>query len=165
MGELALVRVDGRLIHGATCMVWGSAISASRIIAVDNVIAKNAFVKKITEAVSKNVPAVVVTEEEIVNMWKKDQFGDGRIMVIFKTIESALAVRKLGFDFPKLQIGLTLMKNGSQHLSRTLFINQSEMDALTELDETYHVEIYTQYSPQLPAEPWTVSIKSKYKGE
>ena len=165
MGELALVRVDGRLIHGATCMVWGSAASAAKIIAVDNTIAKNAFVKKITEAVSKNVLAEVVTEEEFVEMWKKDQFGDGRILVIFKTIESALAAWKAGFDYPKLQIGLTLMKNDSQHLSRTLFINQSEMNALNELDTVYHVEIYSQYSPQLPAEPWEVSIKSKYKGE
>lgn len=163
MAEIALVRVDGRLVHGAICMVWGSAVSAKRILAVDNVTAKNPMLKKITEAVAKNVPAKVITVDEIVQMWEKDKFGEGRVLVVFKTIDQALAARKAGFDFGELQIGLTLMNSETQRLDKTLFISKKDVELLTELDEQYHVKIYTQYSPTIPAEPWTTSVKSKFK--
>ena len=156
MAEIALVRVDGRLVHGAICMVWGSAVNAKRILAVDNVTAKNPMLKRITEAVAKNVPAKVITVDEIVRMWKKDQLGEGRVLVVFKTIDQALAARKAGFE-------LTLMNNETQRLDKTLFISKKDVEMLTELDAQYHVKIYTQYSPALPAEPWTVSVKSKFK--
>ncbi len=163
MGELALVRVDGRVIHGAICMVWGTAVSATRIVAVDNVTAKNPMLKRITEAVAKNVPAKVVTVDEIVQMWQKDQFGPGRTLVVFKTIEYALQAKKAGFDYPELQIGLTLMNKDTQRLDKTLFISKKDVDQLTELDEEQGVKIYTQYSPAHPAEPWRVSVKQKFK--
>ena len=163
MAEIALVRVDGRLVHGAICMVWGSSVNAKRILAVDNVTAKNPMLKRITEAVAKNVPAKVITVDEIVRMWKKDQLGEGRVLVVFKTIDQALAARKAGFEFGELQIGLTLMNNETQRLDKTLFISKKDVEMLTELDAQYHVKIYTQYSPALPAEPWTVSVKSKFK--
>ena len=163
MAEIALVRVDGRLVHGAICMVWGSAVNAKRILAVDNVTAKNPMLKRITEAVAKNVPAKVITVDEIVRMWKKDQLGEGRVLVVFKTIDQALAARKAGFEFGELQIGLTLMNNETQRLDKTLFISKKDVEMLTELDAQYHVKIYTQYSPALPAESWTVSVKSKFK--
>lgn len=163
MGEIVLARVDGRVIHGAICMVWGSAVSATRILAVDNVIAKNPMLKKITEAVAKNVPAKVVTVDEIVKLWQKDQFGKDRVLVVFKTIEYALAAKRAGFDYDTLQIGLTLMNNETKRLDKTLFISKKDIDMLTELDEQHHVKIYTQYSPQLPAEPWIDSVKSKFK--
>lgn len=158
-----MARVDGRVIHGAICMVWGTAVSATRIVAVDDVIAKNPTLKRITEAVAKNVPARVVTVEQIVDMWKKDQFGKDRVLVVFKTIEYALAAKKAGFDYDALQVGLTLMREDTKRLDKTLFISKRDVDMLTELDEQYHVKIYTQYAPQLPAEPWTSSVKSKFK--
>lgn len=128
MAEIALVRVDGRLVHGAICMVWGSAVNAKRILAVDNVTAKNPMLKRITEAVAKNVPAKVITVDEIVRMWKKDQLGEGRVLVVFKTIDQALAARKAGFEFGELQIGLTLMNNETQRLDKTLFISKKDVE-------------------------------------
>ena len=71
--------------------------------------------------------------------------------------------REAGFEFGELQIGLTLMNNETQRLDKTLFISKKDVEMLTELDAQYHVKIYTQYSPALPAEPWTVSVKSKFK--
>ncbi|MCD7755799.1 MAG: PTS sugar transporter subunit IIB [Firmicutes bacterium] len=162
MSELALVRVDGRVIHGAICMVWGTAVSATKIIAVDNVVAKNPVLKRITEAVAKNVPAKVVTVDEIVEMWKKDQFGDGRALVVFKTIAYALEAKNAGFDYDQLQIGLTLMDKDTQRLDKTLFISKKDVEMLEELEQK-NVTIYTQYSPPLPAEPWKTSIKDKFK--
>lgn len=163
MGEIVLARVDGRVIHGAICMVWGSAVNATKIVAVDNVIAKNPMLKRITEAVAKNVPARVVTVDQLVEMWKKDRFGNDRVLVVFKTIEYALEAKRAGFDFDTLQIGLTLMNQETQRIDKTLFISKKDIAMLTQLDEEHHVKIYTQYSPQLPAEPWTVSVKSKFK--
>ena len=94
--------------------------------------------------------------DEIAQMWKKDQFGNDRVLVVFKSIEYALAAKKAGFDYDTLQIGLTLMRDGTQRLDKTLFINKKDVEMLTKLDEQLHVKIYTQYSPQL-------SVKSKFK--
>ena len=46
MGELALVRVDSRVVHGVICVTWTPTVGANRIVAVDNVTAQNAFLKK-----------------------------------------------------------------------------------------------------------------------
>lgn len=162
MAKLALVRVDGRLIHGATCMIWGSAVSADRIIGIDDVTARNPMLKKITEAVAKNVPCKIMTIDEAVARWKEDQFGEGRVLVIFKTIDAALTARIAGFDFTRLQIGSTLARKDTKRLGDTFFVNQNDINLLTELSEKYSIEIYTQFSPQLQAEPWETSIKAKF---
>lgn len=161
MAKLVLVRVDGRLIHGATCMAWGNTLTATQVIGIDNVIASNPMLKKITEAVVKNISCRIMTLDQAVAQWKQDQFGDGRVMVIFKTIEQALEAKEKGFDFTKLQIGLTLARNDTKRLGETFFINQSDIDSLTALAEK-GVEIYTQYTPQFAAESWEDSIKSKF---
>ena len=163
MGSIVLARVDGRVIHGAICMVWGSAVSATKILAVDDTIAKNPVLKRITEAVAKNVPAEVVTVDQIAERWKRDQFGQDKVLVVFKTIEYALRAREAGLEFDTLQVGLTLMNKETQRLDKTLFISKKDIEMLENLDQNYKVKIYTQYSPQLPAEPWTVSIQSKFK--
>ena len=73
MADLALVRVDGRLIHGATCLTWGNAVSATMVIGIDNITASNPMLKKITEAVVKNVPCKVMTIEQAVAKWKENR--------------------------------------------------------------------------------------------
>ena len=161
MADLALVRVDGRLIHGATCLTWGNAVSATMVIGIDNITASNPMLKKITEAVVKNIPCKVMTVEQAVAKWRENRFGEGRALVVFKTIEQALKANKEGFDFNTLQIGLTLARSGTKRLGDTFFINQSDIDMLTELAGR-GVEIYTQYNPQFAVESWEVSIKAKF---
>lgn len=161
MADLVLVRVDGRLIHGATCLTWGSAVSATQVVGIDNATATNPMLKKITEAVVKNIPCRIMTIDQAVAQWKENKFGDGRALIVFKTIEQALEAKEKGFDFTKLQIGLTLARSDTKRLGDTFFINQSDVDMLSELSKK-NVEIYTQYTPQVAAESWEVSIKAKY---
>jgi len=161
MAKIVLVRVDGRLIHGATCLAWGSAVSATQVIGVDNTLALNPMLKKITESVVKNIPCRILSMDQAVNQWKDDQFGEGRVLIVFKTIEQALTAKQRGLDFEKIQIGLTLARPDTKRLGDTFFINQSDIDLLQKLSDQ-GVEVYTQYLPHFTPESWETSIKAKF---
>lgn len=164
MAELGLVRVDTRLVHGVICVTWAPQIQATKIIAVDDLTAKNSLLKKVMESSSSLVSCEVVTLEDAVKMWNENEFGDGRVLLIFKTIDYALKAKKMGLDYKKLQVGWITAAEGKVKIDSRLNMSQEEADMLNELEEDQNVEIYTQYSPQFPPVPWRETVGDKLKG-
>ena len=45
MGEVCLIRIDQRMIHGQVCVKWANVSKATKIICVDDETSKNELVK------------------------------------------------------------------------------------------------------------------------
>jgi len=163
MAELALVRVDQRGVHGVICVTWSSRVAATKIIVIDDASAKNAFLKKIMESSSSLVPCNVVTFDDAVQAWKENQFGEGRVLLIFKSVEVAKKAKEAGLDYQDLQIGWITAEPQRTKVDEKVNLSQEEVDMLGEIANT-GVNIYFQYSPQFPVEAWKEKLKGKFKG-
>jgi len=162
MAEIVLTRVDQRVVHGVICVTWSSKVEATRIIAVDDTSAKNSFLKKIMEASSSLVPCSVVSLEQAVSMWKENQFGEGRILLIFKTIKDAYQAKLDGLDYKELQIGWITAEPQRVRIDSRVNLSKEEVDLLAALEETQDVKINLQYSPQFEIVYWRDAIKGKF---
>ena len=76
MGQLALVRIDARLIHGQVCTQWLYRTGAKKIYIIDDTIAGDAFLSEIFYmATPVGTKLEVITAEEAGRRWKEDGLG------------------------------------------------------------------------------------------
>ena len=88
MAELALVRIDARMIHGQVVTQWIKRLSCTRIIMVDDQFSADPFMSKVlVMAAPPGVKFDLISTKQAGEQWQKDQFGSvGPIMVIFKNV-------------------------------------------------------------------------------
>lgn len=106
MSKLVLVRVDARLIHGQIAAKWSKVLNNSQFVIIDDGTANDPFMMKFFEMCG--VPGTktkIFTIEKAVEEWSKDQFGEGKTIVIFKTVEAASKAYEMGFQFETLDLG------------------------------------------------------------
>ena len=82
MANLALVRVDNRLIHGQVATGFIGKLGVGKIVVIDDKTATNEFARDVLAlAVPPGVTLEVYTAAQAAEVWKKDQFGTGTVMV------------------------------------------------------------------------------------
>lgn len=104
--DIALVRVDNRLVHGQILEAWIPFIKADCIVVVDDLTASDMFRETVIRmAVPREVTVIISDVEEFVKT-TPFQTGNGhRTIVLFGAIASARRAFELGFRFGKLNIG------------------------------------------------------------
>lgn len=85
MFEIALVRIDERLIHGQVMSAWIQYANSHHIIIVDDATAKDPFLKMIlSAAVPGNLKVDITTVEDAKNVLEK---ADDRVVILVKKPE------------------------------------------------------------------------------
>lgn len=106
MAEIKLVRIDFRLIHGQVVTQWVKVSGANRIVIVNDALAADDFMGDIYRMAAPSGIAVdIMTVEDACTSWKADGLGAGKVLVLFKSAEDALAAREGGFAFDDAQVG------------------------------------------------------------
>ena len=148
MAELVLVRIDSRMIHGQVTTRWNALVHATKIIVIDNEVAGNAIVASSLQfAAPQGVKALAYPVGQAAEAWKKNQFGDGRVMVLFRDAKSAYESWKEGFTYKKLNIGNIPISPGRTAVFKTCYMSQEEGAMLKELKDS-GVEVELQFMPQ-----------------
>lgn len=134
MAQVRLVRVDNRLIHGQIAVFWISQSGASRVVVIDDRSATNELMRDVLElATPPGIDLDVYTVAQSAEEWKKDQFGAGSVMVIFKSIPAALEAYEKGFEFKELQIGGTATGADRKVLDGAISLNAAEFEMLQKM--------------------------------
>ena len=155
--SLSLVRVDDRLIHGQTVIMWSKYHQADGMILLvpDNVandkfmvtVLKNAgnalkqkiYIFSIKEAVEK-IPQAVKSER--------------KYYLISKTIQELYELKKSGVDYGnKLIFGTASQKRNSEKVANNIYLDKKDMDACNYLDEQ-GVEILFKLIPDEQGITW-----------
>lgn len=148
MINIKLVRVDFRVIHGQVVTKWVKQAEADRIIVIDDKIVKNEMLKKVFKMTAPpNVSVDVYDTKAAAEMWKNDTLGIGDVLVIFKTIASALKAWKEGFPITNLQIGGAGGGPGQKQVYHNINLSPQEFDDLNVLHEN-GVKIILQAIPE-----------------
>ena len=154
MAVIRLTRVDHRLIHGQIAVFWIAQSGASRVIVIDDRSATNELMRDVLElATPPGIDLDIYTVAQAAEEWKKDQFGAGNVMVIFKSIPAANEARELGFAFNELQIGGTAPGAGRKVLDGAISLNEAEFDMLKKMTAD-GVEVIFQQTPQTRLFSW-----------
>jgi D-glucosaminate-specific PTS system IIB component len=149
MAEIKLIRIDCRLIHGQVVLKWIKSANANRILVVDDGLSKDAFMSKFyVQSAPAGVNVGIKSVKDAIATWKEDELGEGRIMVIFKNIETCYRLFKEGFPMDQLQIGNLPSGPGKVPILREVFLTKEEYDQIKEIHQTgarVYIQIVTEY--------------------
>lgn len=150
VAEIAVVRVDSRLIHGQVLSRWVSAVNANRIIIIDNDLSNDPYVSSIFKmSTPPGTQLTIMNPQQAAAAYNKDGFGEGIAIVMFKKLGQALEAHRLGFAFSELQVaGL-----GSGPDRRNVFRTVSMTDKGALILKQLHAEGVRVYFQSLPDEP------------
>ena len=133
---ICMTRVDFRMIHGQVASVWIPHYSATKVVIIDDSTSKDMFVQQIlTFAAPKGTTIEFYNVEDGVAKWKETQFGDGKIIVIFRSIEQAYAAYTKGFEFESINVGQTPREEDQVHATATVYVSKQDLDHLKDLDQ------------------------------
>ncbi len=150
--DIALVRVDNRLIHGQILEAWLPFIDAATIVVVDDEVAGDFFRESIIRmAVPVDVEVIVSTVAEFAGHHAYGRGEGKKTIVLFSSIADAARAYQLGFRFENLNIGnvynLQCDEDGLP-CSSCVFLNDSDVRSLDGLISASGVRIELQRVPR-----------------
>ena len=133
MKNIALVRIDDRLIHGQVMTQWVKTRYFNTILIVDDPTAKDDFLSMVaTLAVPKEFKGLCKTIDDGANYLLGDA-KDEVVLVLVKSVKTIDALVNKGVSIPELNVGGIGMRPGRQTIYRNIAINQEENDLFKKL--------------------------------
>jgi mannose/fructose/N-acetylgalactosamine-specific phosphotransferase system component IIB len=104
--DIALVRVDNRLVHGQILEAWVPFLRVSCIVVVDDHVASDFFHETVIRmAVPRGVKVIVCGVAEFAETYPFNRGRGPKTIVLFSKVSDAWTARRLGFLFDQLNIG------------------------------------------------------------
>lgn len=162
MAEIAVVRVDSRLIHGQILTRWVSAVNANRIIIIDNDLANDPYVLSIYRmSTPPGTELDIMNTQQAAAAFSEDAFGEGVAIVMFKKLGQAMEAHRLGFKFMELQLAGLGSGPDRKHVFRTVNVSDKGAIILKQL-HTEGVRVYFQSLPDEPEQDAMPELNEKF---
>jgi PTS system mannose-specific IIB component len=135
--DIALVRVDNRLVHGQILEAWVPYIKARCIMVVNDNTAGDFFCETVIRmAVPSEIEVIISTVDEFVKNYAFERNSGKRTIVLFSTVADVIRAYNLGFHFDKLNIGNIYNEEFKICCSPSVFLCDNEIqDILTLLEK------------------------------
>jgi len=146
--DIALVRVDNRLVHGQIIEAWVPYIKARSILVVDDDVAGDFFRETVIKmAVPQEVDVVVYGVESFVATVPFKEGSDEKAIVLFSNITDAMRAYDLGFKYRKLNIGNVYNEDCRRQLSTCVLLSEGDLESIRHLLQA-HVHLEMRRVPQ-----------------
>jgi PTS system mannose-specific IIB component len=142
--DIALVRVDNRLVHGQILEAWVPFIEAKCIIVVDDNSSCDFFCETVIRmAVPSEIEVNICSVEDFAANYVYAQGNGKKTIVLFSNIADALKAYHLGFHFEKLNIGNIHHEDYKVCCAPSVFLCETEIQDVFKLleDEGVAVEL------------------------
>jgi PTS system mannose-specific IIB component len=135
--NIALVRVDNRLVHGQILEAWVPYIKAQCIIVVDDNISGDVFSETVIRmAVPSEIELIISSVDDFAQNYIFAHDGGKKTIVLFSSIADVCRAYSLGFHFDKLNIGNIHNEEYKICCSPSVFLCDKEIqDILTLLEK------------------------------
>lgn len=132
--DIALVRIDNRLVHGQILEAWVPYVDANCIVVVDDHVASDFFRETVIKmAVPRHIEVIITSVEEFSRTFAIDPGNQKRTIILFSDIADALRAFKLGFKFGKLNIGNIHNENCVTQCSPSVLLGSKDIAHIDEL--------------------------------
>jgi mannose/fructose/N-acetylgalactosamine-specific phosphotransferase system component IIB len=126
--DIALVRVDNRLVHGQILEAWIPFIEATCIVVVDDHVANDFFRETVIKmAVPSEVEVIITTIEDFSYHYKDLDDSNKKTIVLFSGIGDVLRAVNLGFKFGRLNIGNVYNEDCKTHCSTSVLLGDNDL--------------------------------------
>lgn len=159
MLNIVAVRVDDRLIHGATAAVWMPFLKATKVVAVDDKTAQDEFLSMILRLSSATTEAEIFTVDQTVEWFDENQDKDENVFIIIKSILQAYDLYQKGLKYTSLTLGTTVPSKDTTMKVQEVNFNEEMKEKLIELADE-GVEINFQYNPSVKCIPFAEGLAS-----
>lgn len=128
MRNVVLTRIDDRLIHGQVVTGWVKKTDCSRILIVDDQVAKDAFMQRLLKAAAP--PKMLVEAKSVTDAsaWLAEEGESSeRIMVLVKVPEVIEEMQKAGLSFDEVVLGGMAAKAGRKKFNKNVSASEEEV--------------------------------------
>jgi PTS system mannose-specific IIB component len=132
--DVALVRVDNRLVHGQIIEAWVPYVRANCIIVVDDHVAGDFFRETVIKmAVPRDIEVFISSVEAFPANFREFDQKDRKAIVLFSSMEDALAAHRGGFAFDRLNIGNIHSEDCVRQCAPSVLLGTDDLSAIREL--------------------------------
>lgn len=124
---ITVARIDERLIHGQVAFAWTTAYKSQAVMAIDDIIAKDAFQKSLLEmACPSGLKCFVVGVEKAAELLKK--YEGKKIFIVVKHPETYVRLVEAGVPVETINVGGIYYQEGRRQIAKTVYVDD-EMTA------------------------------------
>jgi mannose/fructose/N-acetylgalactosamine-specific phosphotransferase system component IIB len=154
--KIMLSRIDERLIHGQVMTRWITGLYVTKIILIDDNIARDEFMYEVLLlSAPVGVTVLVLTVEDAYKLLSEDESTE-KTLLLFKDIRFVKALSDKGYKVERLNIGNIGSSPVRKGITREVFMSSEEIEIARELSNA-GVYVYIQ---KLPTDK-EVDIKTK----
>jgi len=147
--DIALVRVDNRLVHGQILEAWIPYTEASCIIIADDNLAGDFFRETVIRmALPRDIDLFIHSIEDFSKNYRYQRDKGEKAIVLFCNIHDALRSYNLGFHFDSLNIGNVHSKNCAVCCSPSVFLSDEDIHQLSSMTKDLGVRIDIRRVPK-----------------
>ncbi len=134
--KIALVRIDERLIHGQVTLGWSRTVSANLILAVNDLVAKDAFQKKLMMmAAPVGATVEIYSVDEFLEKFKANAWPDATILLLVRNPVDMVRLVDNGIKVNKVNVGGVRSPGATIKLSKEVIATPEELVAWKKLDQ------------------------------
>lgn len=136
------------MIHGQVMTKWTKGFGTNSVYVVDNATAADDFMKDIYVSTNSTggLKIKVYSSTEVADEWKKNQFGDDKVVVVFKYIKEVKEALDAGLEIDALNVGGVSKKPNTDFVIPTVAVGADEKALLKEIHDS-GIEVYFQTVP------------------
>lgn len=147
--DIALVRVDNRLVHGQILEAWVPFIEAKCIMVVDNNSASDFFCETVIRmAVPSDIEVNICSVEDFAANYTYAQGNGKKTIVLFSSINDALKAYEEGFHFERLNIGNIHHEDYKICCAPSVFLCEEDIQNVVQLLEEKGVSVELKRVPR-----------------
>jgi mannose/fructose/N-acetylgalactosamine-specific phosphotransferase system component IIB len=147
--DIALVRVDNRLVHGQILEAWVPYIKAKCIIVVNDNIASDFYNETVIRmAVPSMIEVIFISVDEFAKNYTFARKNGKKTIVLFSTIADVTKAYKLGFHFDKLNIGNIYNEDFQLCCAPSVFLCDIDIQNILKLSDVEGVSIELKRVPR-----------------
>lgn len=134
--QIALVRIDDRLIHGQVVTAWIREVPTDLIVIVDDGVAKDMFMQRVLRSTAPSGSTAQAMSVADTVDFINDPANEGcRMMLIAKGPEAIEALIDAGVEIDSVILGGMGIRAGRTRLNRNVFASADEISCMQRLEE------------------------------
>ncbi|HHE3490879.1 TPA: PTS mannose transporter subunit IIAB [Pasteurella multocida] len=133
--EIGLARIDDRLIHGQVATRWTKESKVSRIVVVNDDVAKDSVRSTMLKSVAPpGVTAHVVDVEKMIRVCNNPEYAGERMMLLFTNPTDVVRLMEAGVAFKSINVGGMAYKDGKKMITSAVAVDDKDIEAFKKLD-------------------------------
>lgn len=134
--EIALLRIDSRLVHGQVIEAWLPFTGASEIVVVDDRAASDFMLKEVMKmAVPHDIDLSCASVKDFVSGRYVREMGNKKILVLCRDLKVAMVIVNKLPGILKINVGNLHYETGKRRISSTVYFDSDDEKIVRKLKD------------------------------